>query len=106
MMRINPKMIISPVPTCPINKSSIIIIFSPLSQPQKEKWFIKRKRETVYYLSMEILRNLCIQIKCIPMCVCEKTAVLFLHTMKIPPGCIDKAQRFIKIYPIFEITLI
>ena len=54
----------------------------PLPAP-KEKWFIKRKRETVYYLSMEVLRNLCMQIDSSPTHVYVKTAVLFLHTMKI-----------------------
>lgn len=67
----------------------------PLPAP-KEKWFIKRKRETVYYLSMEVLRNLCMQIDSSPTHVYVKTAVLFLHTMKISQVSIDKkAQRFI-----------
>ena len=64
--------------------------FPPLPQPQKEKWFIKRKRETVYYLSMEVLRNLCMQIDSSPTHVYVKAAVLSLHTMKISQVSIDK----------------
>ena len=65
-------------------------LFFPLFQPQKEKWFIKRKRETVYYLSMEVLRNLCMQIDSSPTHVYVKAAVLSLHTMKISQVSIDK----------------
>ena len=69
----------------------------PLPQPQKEKWFIKRKRETVYYLSMEVLRNLCMQIDSSPTHVYVKTAVpsLRINENFLGSHLQEKAQRFI-----------
>lgn len=71
--------------------------FSPLPQPPKEKWFIKRKRETVYYLSMEVLRNLCTQIDSSPTHIYVKAAVPFLCAVENFSGfhLQEKAQRFI-----------
>lgn len=50
----------------------------PLSQPPKEKWFIKRKRETVYYSFLKVLGKPETQIDSSPTHIYVKAAVLFL----------------------------